>query len=77
MTAMTPLTRRSGLDLKVERTKRDVKLIDLAKAMGRQASSVSRLESSRRVTDKAAAAYLEALATFPTVTTDAEPPQAA
>ena len=74
---MTPMIRRSGLDLRVERVKRDIKAQDLAAAMGVKPSSLSRLEASRNVTDKAAQRYLTALATFPTVTTPVDGQDAA
>lgn len=56
----------SGKDLKLLRTAADVRLIDLATAMGIQPSGVSALESRRIVTDKARSRYVAALATFAT-----------
>ena len=66
------VTRRSGLDLRVMRVRADVKAIDLARAMNAQPSAVSRIETSRTVTDKAWARYTEALATLTTAATPKE-----
>ncbi len=56
----------TGYQLRVLRTVADVRTGDLAVRMGVLASSVSRLENSRRVTRKAAQRYVTALATFAT-----------
>lgn len=56
----------TGHDLRVMRVTADVRVKELADAMGVPASSVSRLENSRRVTDRMREKYVAALATFPT-----------
>ena len=61
-----PTDNLSGHDLKVQRVAADVRLIDLAAAMGIVPSGVSAIESRRKVTDKARERYLTALATFTT-----------
>jgi transcriptional regulator with XRE-family HTH domain len=74
MTTMTA----TGLSLKLQRVARDVKAQDLAARMNVSNSTVSRIESSRVVSDERAAAYLAALATFRTVANDGtDAPQAA
>lgn len=60
----------TGMDLKLKRVAADVKAKDLADAMGVTDSRVSRIESSRTVTEDAAARYLAALATLATVPSD-------
>jgi transcriptional regulator with XRE-family HTH domain len=60
-----------GIDLKLERTRRRVKVIDLARVMGVQHPRVSQIEGSAVVTQKAAAKYLAALSTFPVVDSEA------
>lgn len=57
----------TGLDLKLERTRRRVRVTDLATVMGVKHSRVSQIEGQSRVTQRAAARYLAALATFPEV----------
>lgn len=47
----------------------DVNSGELAARLGVPASQISRWENARRVTDKAAIRYLEALATFGTIPT--------
>jgi len=56
----------TGHDLRVMRVTADVRMKDLATAMGVPASSVSRLENSRRVTERMRTKYVAALATFAT-----------
>lgn len=51
----------NGLELKVKRVGADVRLKDLADAMGVTDSRVSRIESQRVVTADAEARYLAAL----------------
>lgn len=58
---MTPMQRMSGMDLRVMRVRADVKAIDLAREMKSSSSNVTRIETSRTVTEKAATAYIEAL----------------
>lgn len=62
----------SGMDLRLARIKADVSQKALAEAMGKYASHISRLEASRKVKPASAQAYLDALATFATVTTASE-----
>jgi transcriptional regulator with XRE-family HTH domain len=59
----------TGKQLQLRRIALDVTASDLAAVIGVPPSSVSRWENARRVTDKAAARYLEALATFGTIPT--------
>lgn len=62
----------TGLELKVQRVARGVRVTDLAQRMGLKTHSrVSHIEAMRQVPDKAAARYLSALATFPNVEQDA------
>ena len=56
----------TGHDLRVRRVTADVRIKELADVMGVPPSSVSRLENSRRVTDRMRERYVTALATFPT-----------
>ena len=56
----------TGHDLRVLRVAADVRTKELAEAMGVLASTVSRLENSRRVTDRMRERYVAALATFAT-----------
>ena len=65
----------TGLHLKITRTARRVRVIDLAARMGVVHSRVSQIEATAVVSDDAAARYLEALETFPDVATSE--PQAA
>lgn len=51
----------TGLELKLLRVSRRVKLVDLARAMGTAHPNVSRLESLDRVPDGAQSRYLSAL----------------
>ena len=69
MNAPSPVT---GLSLKVKRVTEDISSGDLAEAMGVTVSRLSHIEGSRKVTPKAAAKYLAALATLTTKPTDAE-----
>lgn len=62
----------TGLDLKLRRVAADVRVKDLANAMGVTDSRISRIESSRTVTLDAASRYLMALATLGTVPAPAE-----
>lgn len=56
----------TGLELRLMRVAADVRVGDLATAMGISSGSLSRIEGSRRVTEKAARRYVTALATFAT-----------
>jgi transcriptional regulator with XRE-family HTH domain len=62
----------TGLSLKVKRVSSDVRLKDLANAMGVTDSRVSRIESSRVVTLEAEQRYLAALSTCVTKSTSGE-----
>lgn len=62
----------TGLSLKLQRVAADVSSNDLAGAMGVTVSRLSHIEGSRKVTTKAAARYVAALATLTTKPTDAE-----
>ena len=55
---------QSGLDLKVQRVRLDVKAKDLAAAANRHPAWVSRIENRRTVPPEQARTYLEALATL-------------
>lgn len=55
----------SGLDLKLKRTAQRVRVSDLARVMGVTHSRVSQIEALSVVTQRTAARYLAALATFP------------
>lgn len=57
----------TGLELKLRRTARRVKVTDLGRAMGTGHSRVSQIEAQAVVTQRTAARYLAALATFPEV----------
>ncbi len=57
----------TGLDLKLQRTARRVRVSDLARVLGVQHSRVSQIEALSVVTQRSAARYLAALATFPVV----------
>lgn len=57
----------NGLDLKLRRTAKRVRVIDLARVMGVNHSRISQIEGLAVVTQKTAARYLAALATFPDV----------
>jgi len=61
--------RITGMDLRLERTRRRVKVTELARAMGVGHPRISQIESCAVVTDDAARRYLDALATFHTVET--------
>ncbi len=63
---------QSGLDLKVQRIRLDVKGKDLAAAANRHPAWVSRIEARRVVPAEQARVYLEALATLATSTTAQE-----
>ncbi|TAL40869.1 MAG: XRE family transcriptional regulator [Salinibacterium sp.] len=54
----------TGLQLKVERTKRRVRVTDLARVMNVTHARVSQIEGQAVVTDDAAEKYLKALSTF-------------
>ena len=61
--------RTSGKQLQLERVARDVRVGELARAMGyRHPSSISQIEAQRLVTTDTARRYRTALATFATVT---------
>lgn len=60
----------SGKDLKLQRVAADVKVKDLASAMGVTDSRISRIENSRIVTPDAEARYLAALTTCNTNSTE-------
>lgn len=55
----------TGMDLRLERTRRRVRTTELARVMGVKHSRVSQIEATASVTQRAAARYLAALATFP------------
>lgn len=58
----------TGLELKLQRVSRQVRVTDLAHRMGLKTHSrVSQIEAMRTVPPRAAARYLSALATFPNV----------
>lgn len=59
----------TGLDLKLRRTARRVRVIDLAARMGVVHSRVSQIEATAVISDDAASRYLTALETFPEVAT--------
>jgi plasmid maintenance system antidote protein VapI len=70
MTTMKHEPRVSGKELQLERVRLDVRVGELAEAMGyTHGSGVTQIESQRRVTPRMAARYREALATFATVAT--------
>lgn len=57
-----------GIELKLKRTERRVRVTDLARAMGyRNHSRVSQIEATAVVPQRTAARYLAALSTFPVV----------
>jgi transcriptional regulator with XRE-family HTH domain len=62
----------TGLSLKVQRVGADVRLKDLATAMGVTDSRISRIEASRTVTPEAEVRYLQALRTCITKSTSGE-----
>jgi len=57
----------SGLDLKLKRVARRVRVIDLAQAMGVRHSRVSQIEAQSVPSAEMTQRYLAALATFPDV----------
>ncbi len=59
----------TGKDLKLRRVAADIKVKDIANAMGVTDSRVSRIENSRIVTPEAEARYLDALYTCVTKST--------
>lgn len=67
---------KTGKELQLARIALDVRPGELAERMGVPPSSISRWEGSRRVTDKAAKRYLEALTTFGTIPTAQDEPAA-
>lgn len=67
----------TGKELELRRVAADVRVSDLAAAMGIQPSGVSSLENRRRITEKAARRYVAALATFATPQTAQDEPGAA
>ncbi len=69
MTDSTPNRPTTGLDLKLARIARRVKLVTLAESMGLDHSTLSKLEARAIVSDEQARRYREALATFPDVAT--------
>jgi predicted transcriptional regulator len=62
----------TGLDLKLQRIRLDVKAKDLARAAGKHPAWVSRIEARRIVPAHIAQDYLAALATLATSATLAE-----
>lgn len=56
-----------GIDLKLKRVARRVRVTDLARAMGKTHGRVSQIEATAVVTEDAATKYLAALATLPDV----------
>lgn len=56
-----------GIDLRLKRTAKRVRVTDLAHKMGVQHSRVSQIEATAVVTERASERYLAALATFPDV----------
>jgi transcriptional regulator with XRE-family HTH domain len=67
----------TGRDLKLKRVGADVRVKELAVAMGVSDSRISRLENSRIVTDDARSRYLAALATLTTIVTSSDATSAA
>lgn len=67
----------TGPDLKHSRNQRGVTQQELADRMGVNVATVTRLESKYIVKPATARRYQDALATFPSLTTPAEPPAAA
>jgi transcriptional regulator with XRE-family HTH domain len=67
----------SGLTLKLERVSQNVKATELAARMGVSRPYLSQVESRWSVDPKMAVRYREALATFPSLASPADPPQAA
>ncbi len=61
----------TGLDLKLKRVAKRVRVTDLAARMGVHHPRISHIEGSAVVTDEAARRYLEALATFDDAVTEA------
>jgi transcriptional regulator with XRE-family HTH domain len=61
----------TGLDLKLKRVAKRVRVTDLADRMGVGHPRVSHIEGAAIVTDTAARKYLTALATFDDVATEA------
>lgn len=59
----------TGLDLKLARTAKRVRLTDLAAQMGITHSTLSKLEARALVSDQQSDRYRRALATFPDVAT--------
>lgn len=67
----------NGMTLKLERIARYVKATDLAARMGVSRAYLSQLEARGAIQPEAADRYRKALATFPSLTSPAEPPEAA
>jgi transcriptional regulator with XRE-family HTH domain len=62
----------TGIELKIRRVTRGVRVTDLAHRMGLKTHSrVSQIEAMRQVPPKAAVRYLAALETFPNVEQEA------
>ena len=59
----------SGLTLKLERTARRAKGMDVARAMNVTSSYISAIEARQVISDDVAARYRAALATLPTIPT--------
>lgn len=70
MTSRAHTPDMTGKDLKLQRVAADVRVNELAVAMGVSASRISRIENSRVVTDDARSRYVTALATLATNVTD-------
>lgn len=62
----------TGLDLKLKRVARRVRVIDLAQAMGVRHSRISQIEAQAVPSTEMIDRYLAALATFPDVESTSE-----
>ncbi len=69
---MEASTRLNGSDLRLIRLARDVRQSDLARAWGCTRQNVARVEGSRRLTTRAVAAYMAALASAELASAEAE-----
>lgn len=67
----------TGPDLKSARQRQQVTQQELAERMGVSVATVTRLEGRFAVKPATARRYQDALATFPSLTSPAEPPEAA